>query len=91
MTREGADALTLLALARHLCYRIRHLKTFSGLLYPSGRLSKGILMYCPYCARPLKMMGTRCRACRRYILGWPHLAALAFVIIGVILLVLNFI
>jgi hypothetical protein len=30
---------------------------------------------CPYCARPLHN-GIRCRACRRYVLGWPHIAAL---------------
>lgn len=31
---------------------------------------------CPYCARPLKMAGTRCRACRRFVLGWPHITLL---------------
>ena len=31
---------------------------------------------CPYCARPLRMWGLRCRACRRYVLRWPHIIIL---------------
>ena len=29
-------------------------------------------MKCPYCDRRLRM-GVKCRACRRYVLRWPHL------------------
>jgi hypothetical protein len=32
---------------------------------------------CPYCQRPLRRFGTRCRACRRYILRWPHIVLLS--------------
>ena len=34
-------------------------------------------MKCLYCARPLRKGGLWCRACRRYILRWPHFALLA--------------
>ena len=30
------------------------------------------MIKCPYCARPLRMGGIKCRACRRYVLRWPH-------------------
>jgi hypothetical protein len=44
-------------------------------------------MRCPYCARPLSMLGTKCKACRRYILGWSHIIIVAvIVIIGLIVL-----
>ena len=37
------------------------------------------------------MAGTRCRACRRYVLGWPHITVLillaAAVVIGLIELI----
>ncbi|HVF55784.1 MAG TPA: hypothetical protein VM934_06515 [Pyrinomonadaceae bacterium] len=39
---------------------------------------------CPYCARPLRMGGVRCRACRRYVLGWPHLLLLIAVCLVVV-------
>ncbi|HEV3467979.1 MAG TPA: hypothetical protein VG148_01550 [Pyrinomonadaceae bacterium] len=32
---------------------------------------------CPYCARPLRAGGVRCRACRRWVFGWQHLLVLA--------------
>ncbi|HKP73879.1 MAG TPA: hypothetical protein VJT82_13135 [Pyrinomonadaceae bacterium] len=32
---------------------------------------------CPYCERPLPGLGLRCRACRRYVLGWPHVLLLS--------------
>ena len=41
-------------------------------------------MRCPYCARPLRMGGMRCRACRRYVLRWPHVLALAVAAFAVI-------
>ncbi|MDQ3746817.1 MAG: hypothetical protein M3444_20805 [Acidobacteriota bacterium] len=28
---------------------------------------------CPYCARPLRMGGLRCRACRRFVLRRVHI------------------
>ena len=34
-------------------------------------------MKCTYCARPLRMGGLWCRACRRYVLRWPHITVLA--------------
>jgi hypothetical protein len=36
---------------------------------------------CPYCKRPLKGLGLKCRACRRYVLGWPHVLVLSLVIL----------
>ncbi|HLL77502.1 MAG TPA: hypothetical protein VK421_19760 [Pyrinomonadaceae bacterium] len=44
---------------------------------------------CPYCARPLKGLGLKCRACRRYILRWPHLFVLCFVVIVAVLALLE--
>ncbi|HVG39956.1 MAG TPA: hypothetical protein VM870_11735 [Pyrinomonadaceae bacterium] len=46
-------------------------------------------MNCPYCARPLHSMGTRCRACRRYIFGWPHYLVFGALALGVVLLLLS--
>ena len=38
---------------------------------------------CPYCKRPLPGLGIKCRACRRYVLGWPHVLLLSiFVLIS---------
>ena len=31
---------------------------------------------CPYCARPLRMGGLRCRACRRFVLRRVHIILL---------------
>ncbi|HEY0101404.1 MAG TPA: hypothetical protein VGB76_20940 [Pyrinomonadaceae bacterium] len=36
---------------------------------------------CPYCKRPLAGLGLNCRACRRYVLGWPHVLLLSLVIL----------
>jgi hypothetical protein len=36
---------------------------------------------CPYCKRPLKGLGLKCQACRRYVLGWPHVILLSLVIL----------
>ena len=40
---------------------------------------------CPYCARPLRMGGLRCRACRRFVLRRVHIILL--ILIGVAALV----
>lgn len=42
-------------------------------------------MRCPYCHRPLRGLGARCRACRRYVLNWMHYTAF-----GVLALLLAF-
>ena len=44
---------------------------------------------CPYCARPLRDLGLRCRACRRYVLSWPHMVVLSAVVLLVALLLLE--
>ena len=31
------------------------------------------------------MAGTRCRACRRYVLGWPHITVLILLAAAVVL------
>ena len=36
---------------------------------------------CPYCKRPLKGLGLKCRACQRYVLGWSHVLLLSLVIL----------
>jgi hypothetical protein len=36
---------------------------------------------CPYCARPLRMGGLRCRACRRFVLRRTHIFLL--ILLGV--------
>jgi hypothetical protein len=39
---------------------------------------------CPYCARPLRAGGgLHCRACRRWILRWPHILILSLLGIAV--------
>lgn len=47
---------------------------------------------CPYCARPLRTGGLHCRACRRWILRWPHILLLSIlgVVVAVVLLELFF-
>ena len=40
---------------------------------------------CPYCARPLRMGGLRCHACRRFVLRRVHIIVL--ILIGVAALV----
>lgn len=37
---------------------------------------------CPYCARPLRMGGLRCRACRRYVLRRSHIILLVLLSIA---------
>ena len=44
---------------------------------------------CPYCHRPLRRFGTRCRACRRYILRWPHFVLLSLVSLAALALLLD--
>ena len=39
---------------------------------------------CPYCARPLRGIGIKCRACRRYVLRWYHI--LPVVAVGLVAL-----
>jgi hypothetical protein len=40
-------------------------------------------MRCPYCERPLHMGGIKCRACRRYVLRWPHIVLLIVLAVAV--------
>lgn len=44
---------------------------------------------CPYCARPLKGLGLNCRACRRYLLRWPHLLVLSVALLVAVLALLE--
>jgi predicted amidophosphoribosyltransferase len=44
---------------------------------------------CPYCARPLRGLGLKCRACRRYVLRWYHVTFLAVVSLAIALLALE--
>ncbi len=44
---------------------------------------------CPYCARPLRGAGFKCRACRRYILRWPHVLLLSLLGLAVLALLLD--
>ena len=55
-----------------------------------GRLRTRRMARCPYCARPLKGLGLKCRACRRYILRWPHLLVLSLVALIALLFLLEF-
>ena len=36
---------------------------------------------CPYCKSTLKVLGLRCRACRRYVLAWPYVVWISLVIL----------
>ncbi len=36
---------------------------------------------CPYCKRPLPGLGIKCRACRRYVLGWGQVLLLSVVVL----------
>ena len=47
------------------------------------------MLKCLYCARPLRGLGLRCRACRRYVLRWPHIAVLSVVGLVAVLLLLE--
>ena len=40
---------------------------------------------CPYCARPLRTGGLRCRACRRFVLRRVHVILL--IVVGVVAVV----
>lgn len=44
---------------------------------------------CTYCARPLPGLGIRCRACRRYVLRWPHMVVLSLVLLVAVVLILE--
>ena len=44
---------------------------------------------CLYCARPLRGLGLRCRACRRYVLRWPHVIVLSVVALTILVLLLE--
>jgi hypothetical protein len=44
---------------------------------------------CPYCHRPLRQFGTRCRACRRYVLRWPHIVLLSVAVLTGLALLLD--
>jgi hypothetical protein len=45
---------------------------------------------CPYCARPLRMGGIRCRACRRYIFHWTHIIVIALLALAATVGLLEF-
>ncbi|MCA1616944.1 MAG: hypothetical protein LC800_23255 [Acidobacteria bacterium] len=47
------------------------------------------MLKCLYCARPLRGLGLRCRACRRYVLRWPHMIALSVVALAVAIILLE--
>ena len=49
------------------------------------------MLKCPYCARPLRGLGLRCRACRRYVLRWPHMILLSVVGLAAVVLLLELI
>ncbi len=44
---------------------------------------------CPYCARPLRGSGLRCRACRRYVLRWYHVVFLSAVGLAAVIYLLD--
>ncbi|MCA1816592.1 MAG: hypothetical protein LC746_09340 [Acidobacteria bacterium] len=44
---------------------------------------------CPYCARPLKGFGLKCRACRRYVPRWHHILLFSLVALVVIAFALD--
>lgn len=47
------------------------------------------MLKCLYCARPLRGLGLRCKACRRYVLRWPHMIALSIIALAAVLLLLE--
>ena len=47
------------------------------------------MLKCLYCARPLRGLGLKCKACRRYVLRWPHIAVLSVVGLIAVLLFLE--
>ncbi|HYH85456.1 MAG TPA: hypothetical protein VEX60_08230 [Pyrinomonadaceae bacterium] len=44
---------------------------------------------CPYCLRPLRMGGLRCRACRRYVLRRSHILLLLLLAVALVVGVLE--
>ncbi|MGH9941156.1 MAG: hypothetical protein ACRD9R_02220 [Pyrinomonadaceae bacterium] len=44
---------------------------------------------CSYCARPLRGAGIKCRACRRYVLRWPHWLLLSLITLAALVLALD--
>ena len=48
-------------------------------------------MKCLYCDRPLRGTGLKCRACRRYVLRWPHYLLLTLFGLGLVALLLDLI
>jgi hypothetical protein len=45
---------------------------------------------CPYCARPLRGFGLKCRACRRYVLRWYHIVFISAVAVVAVIYLLDF-
>ena len=48
-----------------------------------------LMSKCPYCHRRLRQWGTRCRACRRYVLRWHHIALLSLAALAALALLLD--
>ena len=44
---------------------------------------------CPYCARPLRMGGLKCRACRRFVLRRVHVILLILIAFVAVLALLE--
>ena len=44
---------------------------------------------CPYCARPLRMGGLRCRTCRRFVLRRVHILLLILLGVAVVIVLLE--
>ncbi|HEX8499447.1 MAG TPA: hypothetical protein VF659_02560 [Pyrinomonadaceae bacterium] len=40
---------------------------------------------CPYCARPLRMGGLKCRACRRFVLRRAHVVILILIAVAAVI------
>lgn len=40
---------------------------------------------CPYCARPLRMGGLKCHACRRFVLRRVHIVFLIVVAVAAVI------
>lgn len=50
-----------------------------------------LMAKCPYCARPLRMGGLRCHACRRYVLRRWHVVFLILLALVAVYGLLEFI
>ena len=46
---------------------------------------------CPYCARPLRMWGLKCHACRRLVLRRVHIIFLVLIAVAALVLLLELI